>query len=391
MERETPSANNEQERHVPEGYDSLPLGWWLESTLWTSEEQGKEYYAEHERRSGEFFNMLSDYFKKRGSDGYHTDDVIGGAIYRLRVGASKILTETEFPQRLENGEYGVVLGEDTSGRIPTIFLREIMKGICATSNIEPPATNFYAGLRGENHLSSRTINEAVEESYREMLKSYEGIPLLGENLFESAKEGVEEDGKRIEAKFQRYQKIREDWKERMGEYVENLKHMYLSGENERKRILLCTEAIASGSSIKNMMEVLEEHGCSFDILTFSDYETRKSKKSKKESFTDGGKHAYFSGGLDVETFDDNLRTNHWISGVYKRVGDIHARPSRGLSGGSEEVSSTIEELASEISNQEAIKLSREIAKFVGANVAQAYLDYKAGKFELLLPSDKAGV
>lgn len=321
------SDTPEQERHVPLGYDSIPPRTWLSlvnrTYLQSAMEDLPEYIAGDWYAAAEKVIPQSNIVRNRyGKMDY---DFFYFPFERMRVAISKILTETDFASRIESGEYGVILGEDTSGRIPTLFLKELIKGIAGAGN-NLPATNFYA-----SHRINTTSNETQRSEYKRNMKAY----------------------------------------------LEGLKWKYLSGENKGKKILICTEAVNTGGSVKSIIEILREIGCTVDILTFG----------ANKKYTPPSDVRFYSGGSDPDAFDRTIDKNYMMSGVWKKDWEIHATPVNKAD------KETKENLLNEsntkkmredlkIETEEAMRFSRYMAKYVGANVAQAYLDYKAGKFEL---------
>lgn len=373
---EAPIANNEkkidtpeQERPVPPGYDSIPHEMWLNTTVdvlrddFPEEDFDKQWFM----RSGKFLEekFHCDYYK-----------IIIEPFEKMRRAASKILLETDLSLRIERGDYALLLGEDSSGRIQTLFLKEMVKGLCSENDTKAPATHFYAGLAREVGPPS---SEPIEESAQKFLEKRRAMlsRLYAKELsLEEAIEKIAQDRESQKARYEEFEGKKAKWKEEMGEYIENLRKSYLLGTNQAKRILLCTETISSGGSIQNIIEVLNEYGCDFDVFTFAGGTGKKSNYSEKNS-------TVFSGGLWNDAFDDSTRSNYWMSGIFKKQGDVRARSIREIDeeskGKGEHAVGKLSEL---MSSQEAMKLSREMATYVGANVAQAYLDYKAGKFEL---------
>jgi len=58
-------------------------------------------------------------------------------------GISNILRSTELPRNIEKGEYALILGEDSSARLHTLFLKEVVGSLCVANNVPKPATQFF--------------------------------------------------------------------------------------------------------------------------------------------------------------------------------------------------------------------------------------------------------
>jgi len=352
---EAPIPNNEkkidtpeQECPVPPGYDSIPHEWWLfgPGADRLDEELNWKAYIEAP--------TFRDF---RDRTGKASVDFFIRPFRAMRRGISNILLNSDMASKIEKGEYALILGEDSSARIHTLFLKEVLDYMSDAHNIPRPATNFYAGLRAGGHI-------------------YEDWFLSRDSMQERA---------------EREQKERMMWKENIAGYIEEIKKTYLSGANQGKRILICTETISRGGSLRNITEILEEHGCSFDVISFASDNTILKKPAIKKIAQN---HEIFLGGEDYGTeFEDTTQTNYWLSGVFKKQGDIHARSAKS------EPDVLLDEInvdedhkykyknarklsQRDIENMDAMRVVRGMAKYVGANVAQAYLDYKAGKFEL---------
>ena len=334
------------ERHTPPGYDSIPPEMWLNPNYQSKDHDS--WYGENNLNGMEFFEIITR--TKTRHDG-HLDILARDYMVRpfelMRSSISITLLETDFASRVEKGEYGLIFGEDSSARIPTLFLKEVVQRLCSTSDVQAPTVCFYAGLTDD--LSGWKDQQGRTEGERHISREY--------------------------------QMKKASWKKKMREYINRLGDMYLTGPNQKKRILLCTEQISSGGSIKNIEEVLVECGYDCDLIALSVYET---SRGFKKDFSQKHKTFY---GVSEKGFDNSIRGNYWMSGVFKESGDIHAQSAKkSLKHNGPEVAAqkygTAANLSQIMTMQEAMKTSRAMAKYVGANVAQAYLDYEAGKFTL---------
>lgn len=105
---------------------------------------------------------------------------------------------------LESGDYDLLLGDDTSGRLPTLVFRNVVKDIYGKRGSTEPKTAFVQGGR----------NVKGEELLRQL------VALQG-----------------------RYQ------------------------QGDGKKILLVTEYISSGGSLKRITDHLKNNGLGFDVAT----------------------------------------------------------------------------------------------------------------------------
>lgn len=340
---ENPSLNSasnaeqkEKERVAPLGYESVSPQNWL-SFDEDLDFQERWYSCLPTTFPG--FHRLKqesdDKMKSKHNIEYFHDYFMKPFSY-LKRAIIPILLESKIAERIEIGEYSYILGEDASGRIPTLFLGEIVKNIATLKDVKSPEVRFYAGFR--------TTSSSI----------------------------YEEDEKKITE----YKETRTQWEKGVGEFLNNLKRNIPT--DKKTKILLCTETLSTGRSIKNIAKLLEEHDIDFDIVAFTGGDTRMN------SFLG---HDVFRGKLFAGDLDDGFRKNYLMSGVWKKNGDVHARVAR-IDFPDEEFKkdrNTIDNadgLAKLMSQEDAMKLSRDLAKYLGDNVAQAYIDYKAGKFEL---------
>lgn len=68
-------------------------------------------------------------------------------------------------------QYDTIIGDDASGRLIALFLRQIIKAKRREDGLEPPETLFVAGGRGNNCLRSEKIKELLEKKKDSMGKT----------------------------------------------------------------------------------------------------------------------------------------------------------------------------------------------------------------------------
>ncbi len=113
--------------------------------------------------------------------------------------------------KIDAGKYSLIVGDDASGRIPTIIFNKIIGGLCKARGIKLPQALFFAGSR----------SFSPEELERKTFA-------VSNNLQENIRKGrIDKD---LEA-------------------------------------LVVTDTIATGSSLKHICEALKENGIRFDIVT----------------------------------------------------------------------------------------------------------------------------
>ena len=181
----------------------------------------------------------------------------------LYGGGADILLDLE--GHVSRGEYRVILGDDASGRIPTLFMANAIKEIYSKRDHKAPAVRFVTGgdRYGDNSLAG---------------------------------------------KFNSYQKGR-----KLAAYFKKLEPLIQQTTHER--LLLVTEAISRGRGIAPLVEGLNEVGIPFDIACFSTPEDKKALEKK------WGIHiAQGRGGAGVYSLTE------W-SGVTKNPNDLHTRPA----------------------------------------------------------------
>lgn len=137
-------------------------------------------------------------------------------VYELKEPMQNIFEQMR--DRIDNKEYKLIIGDDASGRIPTFIMTKFLKKVYGKEDAKKLQTLFFAGFGPGGKLRQK-IN-------------------LGEN-------GLVEKKKKM---F-------------------NFMSKHAIELNEGERILLVTDAINTGSSIKPMVEVLQELRYAVDVAT----------------------------------------------------------------------------------------------------------------------------
>jgi adenine/guanine phosphoribosyltransferase-like PRPP-binding protein len=176
-------------------------------------------------------------------------------------------------EKIEAGEYGVLLGEDASGRIPALIVRDVMKSIYEKHG-NSFKTRFIAGTPRESTMTPETLSEKTKGNEK---------------------------------------------------YVENLKN-----EVGDKRILLITDFINTGEAVRAITNALHDAGISFDIgtLRLSELTIEKSEMEKNLQGTIyNADYPPFEGGSGTSIYGE-----YFLGGVVKDElsdpGSVHAVPIR---------------------------------------------------------------
>ncbi len=119
--------------------------------------------------------------------------------------------------RIVAGEYGLIIGDDASGRIPALLFNDIICGIYKEYGHQYPDIRFLAG--------SKELENEEKDRKKEIISLY-----------------LERVLKRNE-------------------------------ENPQKKALIVTDVIATGVSLDPLIEVLKEKGVDFDIASVGDITT----------------------------------------------------------------------------------------------------------------------
>jgi len=197
-------------------------------------------------------------------------------------------------ENIKDGGYQLLIGDDASGRIPTLIVRAIINSIYARNGRSQIPTRFIAGTRGYE----------VRGGYFNKKK----------------------------AKVLRY--------------IQD----FLASAPDTRNALIVTDTIASGRSPQPTADSLEECGISYDIVTVGSLLDDKEKLALFSGPIFSGQHGAPS-----------VYSSRGISGVQKRVEDLHATP-------------LMEHLPSEDSAhaQKIINLAREEGRRVAKEILADY-------------------
>tara|TARA_Y100000031_G_scaffold157148_1_gene216768 strand:+ start:9173 stop:9988 length:816 start_codon:yes stop_codon:yes gene_type:complete len=122
--------------------------------------------------------------------------------------------------RIDDGDYKLIIGIDTSGRMPAIILGDIVKDVYKKKNLPPPKRIFLAGSRG----------------------------LDSEEELKSPKSEVDAKADKI---------------------LQYLRKIDPNKELSASRVLIVDDSSQTGGSLKPLAQALRRHGCDFDVAIIS--------------------------------------------------------------------------------------------------------------------------
>lgn len=190
------------------------------------------------------------------------------AIKKLEVPLSIILESLR--DRIENGEYCMIVGDDASGRIPTLIMANVMKQIYQKKGLPPPEIRFFAGSTGLGGHDEGIRSDKIKQ------------------IAEGVRSSVNNRG----------------------------------SQQNKTRILFVTDTIATGRTTKVFAKAFQELGIDFDIATIALLDPEESTKKFGHLIDPETRIAY---GQDEVT--PEIYTAEHLSGVNKRSRDVHAKPA----------------------------------------------------------------
>ncbi|MDO8504392.1 MAG: hypothetical protein Q7S36_00870 [Candidatus Liptonbacteria bacterium] len=193
------------------------------------------------------------------------------AVAELEQPIKEILAQLS--HEINCGDYGVIIGDDASGRIPTLMIARIIKAVYENKNFSPPIVRFIAG-------SSSLNANYVEQK-------------------ENKKEAVVGQ---------------------MGRIKSDLRDVADGGH----RGLIVTDTIDLGSSVTVLIEALQKNDMEADVATIGMIDSEG-----KERFADDWKANVAIGthGTPSLYFSENKRS---LSGVWKINKNLFAKPNAKL-------------------------------------------------------------
>ncbi|MDP3726555.1 MAG: hypothetical protein Q8R36_05165, partial [bacterium] len=188
-------------------------------------------------------------------------------IAELREPLKNILAEMR--ENIDRGDYGLIIGDDASGRIPTWFFYNFLKELYKGKKMPPPKVRYFAG------------------GYRVDPSQFS----LGRSPFKE----------RASQKFEKIEMYLAQAKKDMGK--SNLLN---------KKALVVTDAIGTGSTLQPIIEALQKQNTPFDIATVSSFNDLTPRFEGK----------VFSG----QDQSPSIYRNHELAGVVKDRKHVFAEP-----------------------------------------------------------------
>lgn len=158
---------------------------------------------------------LADGKKEKVPPENHGNEIRMQEIKKLHEPIKKLLDQLR--DKIDSGQYQLIIGEDASGRIPTLIMKQVLENIYDQNQRPRPLTKFFTGSSG------------------------------------------------LWADF--HQQKLTDKKTAMSQYIK--KWLGERTENQNTRVLIVTDTVGIGNSIEPICQVLKESGLSFDIATIS--------------------------------------------------------------------------------------------------------------------------
>lgn len=175
---------------------------------------------------------------------------------------------------IERGEYGLIIGDDASGRIPTLILGEVIKRISKLKSVRDPSIIFIPG----------TLSRVI---------------------------GLDEQ---LQGYVQKY------------------------GAQEKDKVLIVTETVRSGDTLRVLVETLESLGHICDIATIgiehgdmAYYKKRRSENLGNASIFSGDYYKKGNGTTDALNPNTPLIfRNKEMSGVYQNKNEFVSRTRQSI-------------------------------------------------------------
>ena len=188
----------------------------------------------------------------------------------------KVIIE-KIKDRIERGEYGLIIGDDASGRVPTRILGDFIQKVCDSKGLYKPNIVFMPGKlekEMESFWSKIKIEENAAQKQRQELDDY----------------------------------------------------LTSRGAVKERRVLIITDTLKTGVSLKTLVELLRETGYGCDIATMG-IEQPIIGQGIKESLRGID---IFSGEYRRNDNPDNSNTpkiyeNKKMSGVSKSFGELKSQ------------------------------------------------------------------
>lgn len=172
----------------------------------------------------------------------------------------------QLKEKIESGYYNAIIGDDASGRIPALIVDDVITERYKEKGFSEPRVNFFAGSRDLDSNEQKIKEEKI--------------------------------GKLLDEKV-RYEKD--------------------------AHVLIVTDTIKTGISLKPLTKALKERNVKYDIATISIIQAWADETHKElEKYL--GATIYYANNDDWDA--PNIYGKHGLSGVKKKVYEILAEPTK---------------------------------------------------------------
>jgi len=197
-------------------------------------------------------------------------------VAELESPLKRIIEKIRF--RIETGEYGLIIGDDASGRIPALILGNFIRRISELKGLHGPNIVFIPGKISVEPRGS-----------------------FWKRIIDST-----------------YKKHNQEFEEYMSEHA----------ASKEKKVLIVTDTIQSGFSLMTLVSLLRNSGYEYDIATIGIEQPMIGKLDRNINLSGAD---IFSGEYYVKERDDHKHTpliydNNKLSGVSKHPGESVSRP-----------------------------------------------------------------
>lgn len=212
------------------------------------------------------------------SDEKKLSEIKNPEIRELKQPIEKILEELQ--ENIKEGKYNYIIGDDTSGRIPTLIFDKVLKTVAEKEGKKIPQTIFFAG-ESEKFLDGDEKRQLQKKKLRQYLE------------------------------------------------------LQIKDKKGNKNVLIVTDTILSGDHLVSLSRILKEKDIYFDFATVglesAFFEGRANQQKEKLEKRLGGKIFYGTLGTPpiYNAIHQGLDDKHKrlpLSGVRKETGSIITEP-----------------------------------------------------------------
>lgn len=196
-------------------------------------------------------------------------------------------------ENIKNSDYQLLIGDDASGRIPTLIVRKFINDAYKHASQPSIPTRFIAGAKAD---SSTRRKDSIDEERTTPYSFHQ---------------------------HEERELLKEEKKEKVKAYITNLKDVSTVSISNA---LVVTELIESGNSLLPLTKALQENDITSTILTVQIYNPSIENKLRLEKKL-GVSSVFY--GEDYQGSHVSMYNRKQLTGVYKHFADLHATPVRG--------------------------------------------------------------